>query len=79
MLVDGSLDDSGYVVDISFRSKKRLLPFLENDPHMVVLFVLENPVIDNDVTCFRNKALRSLMVFDPRIAEGKLLPTDAGC
>ena len=77
MLVDGSFNDPGYVVNVSFRSQDRTLPFLKNDPHMVVLSVFENPVIYDDVSRFRNKAFRALMVSDPRIARGKLLPAEA--
>ena len=79
MLVDWSFDDSGYVVDISFRGKKRMLPFHKNDSHMVVLSVLKNSVINDDVSRFRNKGLCPFMVFNPMIVDGKLLPAEACC
>ena len=77
MLVDQSFDDPGGIADIPFCGKKRMLPLLKNDPHMVVLFVLENPVINDDVSSVRSKSLRPFMVFDPPIANGELLPTKA--
>ena len=77
MLVDRSFDEPGSVADIPFCGKDRMLPLLKNDPHMVVLAVLENPVINDDVSRFRNKAFRALVVSDPRIARGKLLPAEA--
>ena len=79
MFVDRSLDYYGYIVHISFCSKDRTLPFLKNDPYMVVLFILEYPVIEYDVSRFRNIAFRPFMVFNPPIACGKLLPAKACC
>ena len=77
MLIDRALDNSGYIVHISFCNKDRTLPFLKDDPYMVVFFVLEYPVIEYDVSRFRNIAFRPFMVFDPPIAYGKLLPAKA--
>ena len=77
MLVDRPLNDPGLVTHISFCGKKRMLALLKNDPHMVVLSVLEDPVINDDVSRFRSKSLSSPMVFDTPIAQGKLLPTEA--
>ncbi len=68
MFVDKALDNSGYIVQISFCGKDRILPFIKDDPHMVVLFVFEYPVIEHDVSRFRNIAFRPFMVFDPPIA-----------
>ena len=44
---------------------------------MVVLFVFEYPVIEHDVSRFRNIAFLPFMVFDPPIAYGKLFPAKA--
>ena len=77
MFIDRALDNSRYIVHISFCSKDRTLPFLKDDPHMVVLFVLEHHVIEYDVSRFQNIAFPSFMVFDPPIACGKLLPAKA--
>jgi hypothetical protein len=79
MFVDRSLDNSGYIVHISFCSKDRTLPFLKDDPYMVVLLILEYPIIEYDVSRFRNKTFRPFMVFNPPIAYGKLLPAKACC
>ena len=68
MLIDRALDNSGYIVQISFCNKDRTLPFIKDDPHMVVLFVFEYPVIEHDVSRFRNIAFLPFMVFDPPIA-----------
>jgi len=77
MLIDRALDYFGYIVHISFCHKDRTLPFLKDDPDMVVFFVLEYPVIKYDVSRFRNIAFQPFMVFDPPIACGKLLPAKA--
>ncbi len=79
VIVDKSLDNAGNIVYISFCRKDRMLPFLKDDPYMVVLFVLKYPVIEYDVSRFRNKTFRPFMVFNPPIAYGKLLPAKACC
>ena len=79
MFVDRTFDNTGYIIHISFCGKDRTIPILKDDPYMVVLFVLEYPVIEYDVTRFRNTAFRSFMVFNPPITYGKLLPAKACC
>ncbi len=79
MFVDKSLNNSRNVVHIPFCSKDRPLPFLKDNPYMVVLFVLEHPIIEYDVSRFRNKIFRPFMVFNPPITYGKLLPAKACC
>lgn len=79
MFVERTFDNPGFVVYISFCSKDRTFPFLKNNPNMVVLFVFEDSVINNNVSRFRNKSFYAFMVFDPLIAYGKLLPPKACC
>ena len=68
MFVNGTLDDSGTILHISFGSKDRMLPFFKNNPDMVMLFVLEYPVIEDNVSRIRRKAFCAFTVFNPRIA-----------
>ena len=77
MLIYRALDNSGYIVHISFCSKDRTLAALKDDPYMVVFFVFEYPVIEYDVSRFRNIDFRPFMVFNPPIAYGKLFPAKA--
>ena len=79
MIVNGTLDNSGNIIHISFSSKDCTPPFFKNDPYMVMFFVLEYPVIENNVSRFRSVAFRAFMVFDPLIAYGILLPAKAAC
>ena len=64
MPVDRPLDDSRDVAYVSLRGEDRVRPLLKHDPHVVVRLVLEDPVVDDDVSRFRLETLCAPVVFN---------------
>ena len=67
MPVDGPLDDSRDVAYVSLRGEDRVRPLLKYDPHVVVRPVLDDPVVDDDVSRFRLDTLCAPVVFYPQV------------
>lgn len=57
MFVDRTLDDSGYVIVeyVALCRRKNIVFDFQNNAYMVMFPVGENPVIQNNVSRFRNK------------------------
>ena len=66
-------------MDVSLRHENRILLFVQNNAHMVMFPIVENMIVNNDISGIRNKVFRSFMVFYLFIVDGEFLPCDATC